>query len=271
MTVTALASSVPFRRPRLIRAEVLKLRKRRGLVLTAGLLTVGAMLVTYTILVSIHAANPAHHGPAGGIQNLGHTIWLIGTLGSVVGILIGATAGAGDLGAGVFRELVVTGRSRAALFAARIPGGLTVLFAFVGIAYALTASGSVAFAGSLPAPSVKLLVESGLWVLLTTGFWFAIGLGISSIVGSRTTTIATLLPFQLAISPILANIKILGSGRAALPVIATDNLLPNAFGDTARTTSVNPTLSAAVALLVLAGWACAILAAGLWRTRTRDA
>lgn len=269
--MSAVAASVPFRRPRLIRAEVLKLRKRRGLIVTAGSLTVGAILLTYTILVSLHAANPAHHGPAGGVENLGHTIWLIGTLGSVVGILLGATAGAGDLGAGVFRELVVTGRSRGSIFAARIPGGLAVLFALVGTEYALTASGSVAFAGSLPAPSAGLLVESGLWVLLTTGFWFAIGLGLASLVGSRTTTIAVLLPFQLAISPILASIKVLGEARAALPVIATDNLLPNAFGDTATTTSVDPTLSATVALLVLALWAATALTVGLWRTKTRDA
>ena len=269
--MSTLAPSIPFRRPRLVRAEVLKLRKRRGLILTAAALTVGAMLVTYAILISLRAANPAHHGPAGGVENLGHTMWLIGTLGSVVGILLGATAGAGDLGAGVFRELVVTGRSRSALFAARIPGGLTVLFALVGTMYALTASGSVAFAGSLPAPSATLLVESGLWVLLTTGFWFAIGLGVASLAGSRTTAIAVLLPFQLAISPILSNIKVLGEGRAALPVIATDNLLPNAFGDTATTTGVSPTLSATVALLVLALWAGTALAIGLWRTRTRDA
>jgi hypothetical protein len=48
-------------------------------------------------------------------------MWLVTQLGSIAAILIGSTAGAGDVASGFFRTLVVTGRSRAALFAARIP------------------------------------------------------------------------------------------------------------------------------------------------------
>lgn len=269
--MTALAPSIPFRRPRLVRAEVLKLRKRRGLVATAGLLTVVAILITYAILISLHAANPAHHGPAGGITNLGHTIWLLNALGSVAAILIGATAGAGDLGAGVFRELVVTGRSRSSLFAARIPGGLAVVVAFVGTAYALSAVASVAFAGSLAAPSTSLLVTGGLWVLLMTGFWFAVALGLSSFLGSRTTPIAVLLPFHLALSPILIGIAVLGSGRDALPMAAGDNLLPHAVSNVAAATKDGPGMAALTSVVVLGLWVVVSLAVGLWRTRTRDA
>src|SRR5438552_14078673 len=47
-------------------------------------------------------------------------------LSTVAAVLIGATAGAGDLG-GFFRNLVVTGRPRWSLFAARVPGGLALL------------------------------------------------------------------------------------------------------------------------------------------------
>lgn len=269
--MTALAPSIPFRRPRLVRAEVLKLRKRRGLVATAGLLTVVAILITYAILISLNAANPAHHGPAGGITNLGHTIWLLNALGSVAAILIGATAGAGDLGAGVFRELVVTGRSRSSLFAARIPGGLAVVVAFVGTAYALSAVASVAFAGSLAAPSTSLLVTGGLWVLLMTGFWFAVALGLSSFLGSRTTPIAVLLPFHLALSPILIGIAVLGSGRDALPMAAGDNLLPHAVSNVAAATKDGPGMAALTSVVVLGLWVVVSLAVGLWRTRTRDA
>ena len=59
------------------------------------------------------------YDPAGGIDNFTGSIELLTQIGVVAAILIGATAGAGDRGAGVFRELVVTGRSRLALFAAR--------------------------------------------------------------------------------------------------------------------------------------------------------
>src|SRR5207244_7566073 len=47
-SMTALAPSLPM--PRLVRAELLKLRKRRGLVAITACLTVGAALVVYGIL-----------------------------------------------------------------------------------------------------------------------------------------------------------------------------------------------------------------------------
>ena len=80
---TALALDRPqekasrFRPPRLIRAELLKLRKRRGVVATVTAMTIGAAVVLYGVLVALHAANPAHHGPAGGVTNLGHAVFLV--------------------------------------------------------------------------------------------------------------------------------------------------------------------------------------------------
>jgi hypothetical protein len=44
--------------PRLVSAEFLKLRKRRGLVATAVVLTVGAMLIAYAVLLALHASDP---------------------------------------------------------------------------------------------------------------------------------------------------------------------------------------------------------------------
>jgi hypothetical protein len=58
-------------------------------------------------------------------------------------VIIGAVAGAGDLEADVYRDLVVTGRSRLALYASRIPGGLAFLLPFVVTAYALAAVAAV--------------------------------------------------------------------------------------------------------------------------------
>ncbi len=109
---------------RLISAEILKLRKRRGLMIACGLMTVGLIVVVNVVLVVLHAVNPDHHGPAGGFENLGGAAGALSLLGSVAAVLIGATAGAGDLNAGVFRELVVTGRSRLTLFLVRIRAAL---------------------------------------------------------------------------------------------------------------------------------------------------
>ena len=147
----AVAPPAPVPRPffPLIRADLLKLRRNRGLLAAAAAMTIGPVVVAYAILVILHAANPAHHGPAGGIANLGHGTSLLAVIGSVAAVLVGASAGAGDLGSGVFRELVVTGRSRVALFASRIPGGLAFLLPLVGVAVALTAGAT----SSSPAPS----------------------------------------------------------------------------------------------------------------------
>ena len=122
------------RRPRLVGAEFLKLRKRRGLVLSALALTVVPMMIAYTVLLILHAADAAKHGPAGGLENLSGSMEILSQLSVVAAILVGSTLGAGDLSSGVFRELVVTGRSRLALFAARVPAGLALIFAVVGTA-----------------------------------------------------------------------------------------------------------------------------------------
>ena len=266
--MTALAPSLPL--PRLARAEVLKLRKRRGLVAITACLTVGAVLVAYGILAILHWANPAHHGPAGGVTNLGHGLGVLTLLGSVAAILVGATAGAGDLSAGIFRELVVTGRSRYALFRARVPGGLAFLLAFVAVAYTLAAVASVVFAGSLAAPSTGLLASAGAWLLLSCAVWFVLALGVASLVGSRSMTIGGMLAFRLAVSPLLLSIGPLGAARESLPAPGLSRLAPHAVRDFTQQAGPLP-MSVIVAELVLLAWVAAALAVGAWRTVTRDA
>lgn len=266
--MTALAPSLPT--PRLVLAELLKLRKRHGLVAVTACLTVGAALVTYGILAILHWANPAHHGPAGGVANLGHGLFVLSILGSVAATIVGATAGAGDLAAGVFRELVVTGRSRRALFRARIPGGLAFLLAFVAGGYAVAAVASVVFAGALPAPSTGLLASAGAWLLLSCAFWFTLALGVASLVGSRSMTIGGMLAFRLAVSPLLLSIGALGIGREVLPGAALERLAPHVVrGFTQQATRIPMSVSAAE--VVLLAWAAVALAFGAWRTVTRDA
>jgi hypothetical protein len=271
---TAVAVETPqrkastFPRPRLIQAEVLKLRKRRGLVATVTAMTIGAAVVLYGVLVSLHAANPAHHGPAGGVTNLGHGVFILGALGTVAAIIVGATAGADDLNSGVFRDLVVTGRSRWSLFWARIPGGLGFLLPFVAVAYVIAAGASVGFAGSLAAPSTRLLVESGVFLLGDVAFGFVLALGLSSLLGSRAQTIGILLAFRLALTPLLLSIKFLGTSREAIPGAAFDRLTPRAIVDSGGP-KVGMSLAAAILVLVL--WTGIALALGGWRTAARDA
>jgi ABC-2 type transport system permease protein len=254
-------------RPRLIGAELLKVRKRRGLMLTTLVLTVAPMIVAYTVLLILHGTNPAKYGPAGGLENLSGSMDVLTQLGVVAAILVGSTLGAGDLGAGVFRELVVTGRSRLALFAARLPAGLLLVFVVVGAGFIVTATASSLFAGSADAPNAGLLVASAAWLGLVTGLALVLALGVSSTLGSRGTTIGIVLGWQLIAMPFLLQIGALGTLREGLLGAALERVEPAASFEGGN--SVPMSLAAAIG--VIAVWTVVPLAAGAWRTCTRDA
>jgi hypothetical protein len=269
--VTAAAAETALRvRPfGLARADLLKLRKRRGLFWTTTLLILVPQVLAYGILAILHAANPDHHGPAGGVENLGHGVSLLALVGSIGAMIAGASAGADDLNSGVFRELVVTGRSRLALFGARIPGGFAFVLAFAAVSYAFSAVICVAANGNLSAPSLGLIVESGLWVFAELAFYFLLGLGVASLTGSRAYTIGILLAWRTIVSHVLVSISALGTAREAFPDVAFDRLAPSAIEEFVRDV---PRLHASVpaAVLTLLLWAAIATAVGAWRTVTRD-
>ena len=254
----------------LVASDLLKLRRRRGLVAITALLTIGAMTITYGIIELLHVASPATHGPAGGIVYLGHGTWVAATLGAVAAAIVGSMAAAGDLEAGVYRDLVVTGRSRLALYRSRLWGGLLFLLPFTAAGYTIAALASVVFAGYRPLPGVSLLVTTGLWALLQVTFYYLLAFGIACVVGSRSYTIGILLAFRLALTPILAAISTLGIVRELLPGVALQSLTPTALGDAAREGPTIPMSTAAIAA-VLIGWVVVAVVAGAWRDTRRDA
>jgi len=277
MSVTTIGRASAVARPRarttwrLVSAEFLKIRKRRGLVALAVLLTVGAVVMAGAVLAVLHAADPAKYGPAGGLGNLGNATYLLSTLGTVTAVLVGATMGAGDLQAGVFRDLVATGRSRLALFAARIPGGLALQWPLVTVSWIVAAAGSVLLAGSHPHPGLVVMVQGGAWVLLATTVVYLIALGLASLAGSRSATVGIVLAWQLAVTPLALGAAKLGVLREGLLTAALDRVIPAGLLPGARPDPVSPTMSLAVAAVVIAAWAIIPLAAGAWRTKTRDA
>jgi hypothetical protein len=115
-----------------------ELRKRRGLMLTLLLVTVGIPTVFLVIRLLLHAIAPKTYGPAGGYST--YTALVSGVLyvfGFIVAATLGATAGSVDLTEGMFRHLVVTGRSRLALYLARIPAGLAIIVPLVAAGFAV--------------------------------------------------------------------------------------------------------------------------------------
>jgi hypothetical protein len=57
--------------------------------------------------------------------------------GFIVAATLGCTAGSVDLTEGMFRHLVVTGRSRLALYLARIPAGLAIILPLVAVGFTI--------------------------------------------------------------------------------------------------------------------------------------
>ena len=256
---------VPFR---LERAELLKLRKSRGVWIPAAILTVGVIVIMYTAVELFHVYNSAKYGPAGGTINFGHALELMGQIaGMIAAALVGAAAGTQDLSSGVFRDLVSSGRSRTRLFLARIPGGLALLLPLIAAAYALAAVLCVVLASGLATPSVALFTKAGLYVLFSGAVVYVVALGLGSLVGSRAATISILIAYLLPIQAIIRNITVLGRARDGLLSVAVERLSPISGGDPHEVIS----MSLATSLIVLAFWVAIFGGLGLWRTRTRDA
>jgi ABC-type transport system involved in multi-copper enzyme maturation permease subunit len=253
---------------RMATAELLRLRKNRALVAWMVLMTTGAVTALYVIGQAFHWNDPAHNGPAGGADNLRHGLLVISFVGSVAASILGSTVGTSDLSSGVLRDLIVTGKSRTALFAARVPGMLLFWVPLVVIAFLVAVAFDFAFAGNLPTPGVTAIVKDGLWVLLVTCIALTASMGVASLIGSRGISIGVLLGWQLAVTPLILNISVLGVTRELLLTAATDRVRPFS-GDGGGGGALHVSLAAAI--LVLAGWVVVPLVAGGWRTATRDA
>jgi len=248
----------------LIRAEILKLRRRRGLMIWSLIFTVGAVLLAEIIVVSLHLANPAHHGPAGGESNFEGYTFLVGGLGDVAAIIIGATAGTQDVSNGVFRELVVTGRSRATLFNVRLPGALAVFLPMLAAGFALALAGAFLFAGSRPAPTGSDVAHIAVYIVLATGINITLAIGLAAFMSSRIV-VGVLIAWNAIVSHILISIGALGSARKLIDVAAAENFAPRHMIDN------HLGMSNVTALIVLVVWGALFMLAGRWWTVRRDA
>jgi hypothetical protein len=228
------------------------------------ILTVGSVLITEIILVVLHAVNPDHHGPAGGQSNLENTMFLASGLGTVAAILVGATAGSQDVAAGVFRDLVVTGRKRSTLFNVRVPGALAVFMSIFALALGLSIACSYLLAGSLPSPSGSAVAKYVEYSVAITAVNVIIAVGLAAFASSRVV-VGVLIAWNAIVSHLLLQISSLGSVRKFIDVAAAEHFLPRTSGDT------RIAMSSLAAALILLGWALVFTSAGRWWTMRRDA
>jgi ABC-type transport system involved in multi-copper enzyme maturation permease subunit len=248
---------------RLIEADVLKLRRRRGMLAVCAGLTLGILLLVFVVLSIQHGNDPVKNGPAGGAKNFVEGLTTLSVMVFLVGAIVGATAGAQDLDTGVFRDLAATGRSRTALFLSRVGGAWVITGALTLITLAVDVAGSFLLADGTPTPGVTEIVQGGAMLLVSGMVGAALAVGLAALVGSRGPVIAILLAMHLIFEPQLQGAGFLGDARQALPISAI-----NRIGDQAK--DLDYTIAFGTALAVVAAWIVAALAAGAWRTRTRE-
>ncbi len=272
-SAAAPTAGAPRRRARqrsLVGAEILRLRRRRGLMITVLLLTVGILFVVGTILEILHSVSPKDHGPPGGASSwMGMTIVLT-QLGAISGILIGAAAGSLDLSAGVMRATVVTGRSRFQLYAARIPAVLALIVPLIAVTYAAVCGYSALFAGHNYVPKASTMIHGGLWAMLVICTFSLIALGFSALVGSRSATVGVMLAIDLVAGPLLAtpNWRSFIGLRESFFAVTLNWVTPERLS--AHNGIPSPSEAGWRAGLVIVVWIVGMLAIGAWRTERRD-
>lgn len=244
-------------------AEILKLTRRRGLMIWSLLLTIGSIVVPYAVLVALHATNPDSYGPAGGVPNFEQALAVLATLGGLAGILIATTAGSQDHAAGVFRELAVTGRSRVALFLARVRGALAVYVPLLAAAFGLALAASYVFAGGERTAGGSDVVGYAAWLGAASLLNVALGVSLAAVVSSRVA-VGVLLVWNVAMAPMLLQIEALGQFRSAIGTAAAQHFAP------ASENAMQIGMSTATALAVLALWLAIPLLVGARVTQRRD-
>src|SRR6516165_10183722 len=122
----------------MITTRLMELRKRRGLMIALALVYIGIPVIFLTVRLISHAVDPNSYGPAGGYSIF--TTLVAGfmySFGFIVAATVGCTAGSVDLTEGMFRHHVITGRSRLALYFARIPAGLAIIVPLIAIGFTI--------------------------------------------------------------------------------------------------------------------------------------
>ena len=253
----------------MIAAEVLKLRRHRSTMLTAGVLSIGITVLYFLVIESrsngqISAEKALSSGSA----------LLAMYFGSFTAVLIGTAAGTLDLADGVFRDLVATGRSRVALFAVRVPAAVTVALTFNLVGFAVPVA--TAFAGG--GVRLVLLAQYAGWVVLATAVVTVVSVAVASGTGSRSVTLIAVIGGQTIGTTLLFGAEFLGSLRQGLLSVALSHLRPGpVVGSRDHPGSSNALpgfvlpMSTAVAVLVLAAWVVVPLVIAVWRVRNQDA
>ena len=244
---------------KLIRMDLLKLRRRRGLMTIALLLAVGSVGIIFAVNAARHGANPTHVGPAGGIKNFQDATDFLGLIAVVIAAMIGVTAGAGDAELGTLRDAIATGRSRLTLFGSRVVAAVAMTLAILAASIAVVTACSIALAGAAHTPSLADVLQRDGAVLAFGACAALVCAGVATFARSRGPLMASVIAFGALISQLLLRVSFLGGARAVLPLAAFQRLAGNAISGLH--------FSLGVAVTVVVAWAAAAVLAGGWWAR----
>ncbi len=122
----------------MITTRIMELRKRRGLMAAMIVVNIGVPAIFLLVRLIAHAVAPKSYGAAGGYDIFTSLVaGVMYVFGFIVAATLGCTAGSVDLTDGMFRHLVITGRSRLALYFARIPAGLAIIVPMVAVGFTI--------------------------------------------------------------------------------------------------------------------------------------
>ena len=266
----------------LITAKLLELRKRRTLMIVIVTFTVGLPVIFYGVRLLYHLGDPARYAPAGAPDAFATSGTLVGEFGFIAAAALGATAGTADLTDGMFRHLVITGRSRLALYLARIPAGLSIILSSAAVGFTVTCLvtaflGSPHTASAVTVPAGDM-VRSGLWLELYLVVGFMVGLGLGSLMGQRTVPVILLVVLEIIITPVLADhpLPFFLNGERLIVGVAMGQLKPAALAGGATVGPTGglvhlPPMPTWAMITVIAGWIVGWSVIGAWKMATRDA
>ena len=267
----------------MINTKLLELRKRRTLVIVTVVFTVGLPVIFYGIRLLFHLGDPARYAPAGAPDAFATAGILMGEFGFIAATALGATAGTADLTDGMFRHLVITGRSRLALYLTRIPAGLSILLSLAAAGFTVACLVTAFLGSPHTASAVNVsagdMIRSGLWLELYLLIGFTAGLGLGSLMGQRTVPVILLIVLEIIITPVLADhpLPYFLDGERLVVGVAMDQLKPAAL---AGGTQVGPggggmlhlqPMPSWAMITVIVGWVIGWSAIGAWKMTIRDA
>lgn len=238
----------------IVRQEILKIRRRRGLFWSAIGLTFLVPVIIVVVDLVLRDARPGSY--VAGVELLDATAGSVAVLSLVLAILIGAIAGSWDVQHGTFRYLCLTGTPRRTLYWARVPALVVVIVvvALPGTLVAAISSFLLPLEGDVRPTAGD--VGSAVWTIVA-GAWVygLIALAVGALLTSSAAAIAISLALNFIGLPLLSLVD-----RVSEPL--GNVMLPTAFSRLVGDAD-DPALAVAVVAVVV--WVAAFLAAGAFR------